>query len=284
MKQIRMRFPEGRAKCLTLSYDDGVEQDIQLAELMKQYGIAGTFNINAGNIAPEGTVYEPGTIHRRMTLQQCRDTYLSSPLFEVATHGYTHPFLDALPSSEAVYQVIADRRALEQQFGGLIRGHAYPYGTYNSQVMEILDKCGIVYARTIRSTCQFELPENWLELHPTCHHQNPQLMELAEKFLTQAPRRGPWMFYLWGHSYEFEEQDNWQVIADFFQKMAHHPDIWYATNIQVYDYIRAFRQLIYSADGTTVYNPTDTDLWLKDAASERCVHKIPAGQTIKLGE
>lgn len=39
---MHFRFPGGKGKCLTLSYDDGVEQDIRLIGLMKQYGIAGT--------------------------------------------------------------------------------------------------------------------------------------------------------------------------------------------------------------------------------------------------
>ena len=43
-----LRFPGGKAKCLTLSYDDGVQQDARLCGLMKKYGIAGTFNISSG--------------------------------------------------------------------------------------------------------------------------------------------------------------------------------------------------------------------------------------------
>ena len=30
-----MRFPEGKPKAITLSYDDGMSQDIKLVELMK---------------------------------------------------------------------------------------------------------------------------------------------------------------------------------------------------------------------------------------------------------
>ena len=31
-----MRFPGGRAKAFTLSYDDGVEQDIRFIEMMEE--------------------------------------------------------------------------------------------------------------------------------------------------------------------------------------------------------------------------------------------------------
>ena len=39
MKTLFMRFPEGRAKALTLSYDDGVEQDLDLMEILDRYGL-----------------------------------------------------------------------------------------------------------------------------------------------------------------------------------------------------------------------------------------------------
>ena len=34
MADIFMRFPEGKSKALTLSYDDGVEQDKRLIQIM----------------------------------------------------------------------------------------------------------------------------------------------------------------------------------------------------------------------------------------------------------
>lgn len=55
MGSIFMRFPGGKSKALTLSYDDGVAQDIRLIEIMKKHGLKGTFNINSGLYAPEGT-------------------------------------------------------------------------------------------------------------------------------------------------------------------------------------------------------------------------------------
>lgn len=47
MKIKFLRFPEGKTKAVTLSYDDGVEQDIKLVEMMTDYGFYGTFNLNS---------------------------------------------------------------------------------------------------------------------------------------------------------------------------------------------------------------------------------------------
>ena len=69
------------------------------------------------------------------------------------------------------------------------------------------------------------------------------------------------MFYLWGHSYEFEANDNWNVIEEFAEYMANREDIWYATNIEIYDYQDAFKKLLFSVDGRIVKNPTAMELW-----------------------
>ncbi len=278
MHHIYMRFLGGKDKCLTLSYDDCVEQDIRLCQLMKQYGIAGTFNINTGSYVEEGHVFEPGRIHRRMTKNRTTELFANEPLFEVATHGVNHPFLNKIPVAHATWQVIADRNNIEEQFGTICRGHAYPYGTYNDQVMDCLRACGIVYARTVKSTEKFAFPEDFLQWHPTCHHANPRLMELTDQFLAPVQKDSR-LFYLWGHSYEFDEKNNWHVIEDFFKKVAGHQDVWYATNIQVYDYKAAFDQLIWNVECTQVYNPTATDLWFH---AKKQVYCVKAGQTICL--
>lgn len=67
MASLFMRFPGGRTKSLTLSYDDGVQQDIRLVDILNKHGLKGTFNLNSGLYAPEGTVYPKGQFHRRIS-------------------------------------------------------------------------------------------------------------------------------------------------------------------------------------------------------------------------
>ena len=75
MIQFRMRFPGGKIKAFTMSYDDGVEQDVKLIEIMRNNGIKGTFNISSGEYPPEGHKWPEGQIHRRMTLAECKKAY-----------------------------------------------------------------------------------------------------------------------------------------------------------------------------------------------------------------
>ena len=273
-----MRFPQGRSKALTLSYDDGVEQDARLIELMKQYGVRGTFNVSYGNICPPDRIYEEGRIHRPMTLEQMKKVYDWDGV-EIAAHGLHHPYLERLVPSVAMREIYEDRLGLEKEFGGLVRGMAYPYGTYNDQVVEIARKCGIRYARTTQKTMRFDIPKDWLRLHPTCHHAKPELMDLTDEFLAKKVEQEPMLFYLWGHSYEFERDNNWEVIIAFFEKVANKEEIWYATNIELYDYTMAFERLRYSCDGKRVSNPSAIDVWVAHGGNNIC---IPAGKTVEL--
>ena len=270
MANLFMRFPGGKAKALTLSYDDGVEQDVRLLEIMKQHGLKGTFNLNSGLYAADGTVYPEGHIHRRMTKKQCVDLYKDSGM-EVAVHGLTHPFLEQLPSNQCVQEILLDRVNLEQEYDQIVRGMAYPYGTYSDTVVEILRQCGIAYARTVISTGAFDIPTDWLRLPATCHHNDERLMTLAHKFAEEAPNRTPWLFYLWGHSYEFEANDNWKVMEEFAEYIGGREDVWYATNIEVYDYVKAYEQLIFSLDGKKVFNPTSREIWFERDGKSICV-------------
>ena len=278
-RHLFMRFPEGRCKALTLSYDDGVDQDIRFMEILNEYGIKCTFNLNSGCYAPEGKVYEAGNIHRVMSRSASVALYKNSG-HEVAVHGYTHPWLEKLPSAQVAYEIIKDREDLEKTYGCIVRGMAYPYGTYNDDVVRVLADCGIVYARTTKSTEKFDVPTDWLRMPATCHHNNPALMELAQKFVELQNGR-PRLFYLWGHTYEFEGKNNWNVIEEFCKYMGGREDIWYATNIDIYEYIEDYQRLVFSSDMSIIKNPTARKLWFALGDKE---YTIDPGQTIVVEE
>jgi hypothetical protein len=106
-------------------------------------------------------------------------------------------------------------------------------------------------------------------------------MELAKRFAEVTPKFKyiNWMFYVWGHSYEFDDQDNWNVIEEFAEYIGGRDDIWYATNIEIYDYIKAYEALQTSVDKKTVYNPSAMDVWFVEENEIYCIH---GGQTLHL--
>lgn len=274
---MKMRLKDGKLKVLTLSYDDGGVQDIRLIEIMNKYGLKGTFNINSGLYTAEDKVRD--RFYGRLKLSEARQLYLNSG-HEVAMHGLTHPFLEQLDSSEVVYEITEDRKNIENQFGTIARGFAYPYGTYNDSVVDILGKCGISYARTVNSTFRFDFPQNWLLLNPTCHHNYDKLNELITKFVEAPHRFGcAEMFYLWGHSFEFDDNNNWEIFENFAKYASGHEHIWYATNIEVFDYVMAYKGLRTSYDKKLVHNPSSVDVWFESDGTEYCIR---GGETLKL--
>ncbi|MBE6553448.1 MAG: polysaccharide deacetylase [Ruminococcaceae bacterium] len=281
MNSILLRFPNGAAKALTLSYDDAVTEDIRLIAIMQKHGLKGTFNINTSQyISPDFSYPPEKKWGRRMTEAEATALY-SQEGVEPALHGYTHSVLSSQPPAQVVYEVMKDRDHLESQFGKIVRGMAYPFGAYNDSVLSCLKSCGIAYCRTTKETHRFDLPADWLCWHPTCHHNDPMLFELTQKFLKED--RSTWLtprvFYLWGHAYEFEQKENWDRIEKFAAEMGDRDDIWYATNIEIYEYVEAFRQLIFTLDERIVTNPTATAVrfYLKDV-----LYTIEPGETRRL--
>jgi peptidoglycan/xylan/chitin deacetylase (PgdA/CDA1 family) len=221
-------FPNGTMKALTLSYDDGVEQDRKLVEILNRYGIKAAFNLNSGIQTGANGWQNKDVQIRRMNIKELPALYEGH---EIAVHSLTHPHLENLDGETIRNELEQDKLNLERIFGKPVYGMAYPFGTYNDLVVKTVGDCGLKFARAVESTYSFDVPASLLVYRPTLHHKDPRLMELAEDFIKLKPA-GPQVFYLWGHSYEFDTDRNWQVIEDFCRLMAGRDDIYYATNAQ----------------------------------------------------
>ena len=260
------RFKDGKKQILTMSYDDGHETDRKLVEIFNKFGIKGTFFINSG------TLEEPVTINKS-ELAELYDKH------EVAVHTVSHPHLERLPLQNIVQEVIQDRQNLEQLCGYPVRGMSFPYSTYNDDVLSAIKSCGIVYSRTANSTKSFSFPMNFLTWNPTCHH-NDNVLEMGKRFLDDF--NFPWrsdLFYVWGHSYEFNNDNNWDLIETFCEQMAGYEQVWYATNIEIFDYITAQKNLQLSVDNRIIYNPSVQSVWV---SNDDETIEIKGGETVKL--
>ena len=272
---IIMQFPGGLKKALTFSYDDGVRQDIRLVALFDKYGVKGTFNINTGCFGADNPD-EIATGKGRMSLREVKELFCNSP-HEIAVHGLYHANLTQLDEMGIANEIVTDKKNIENIFGTVTRGAAYAYGTYNDTAIRVLRDSGVVYCRTTQSVEDFSIPKNWLELRSTCHHKCDHLADLTTRFL--EPSEEPMLFYVWGHSYEFDNDDNWSVMEDLLKTASGREDVWYATNIEIFDYLAAYNALKYSVDGNLVYNPSALDVFI--SCDGKGV-KIPAGSTVKL--
>lgn len=263
MKILANVYPHGKKSALTMSYDDGLRFDRRLVEIFNRNGIKGTFHLNGGRSESDGIVSH----------EEYASLYAGH---EVSCHLLTHPFPRNCPDSVLIGEIIEDRRILEKYCGYTVRGMSYPYGEYSEKAIGIFRTCGMKYARTVASTNDFILPEDFMRWNPTTHH-NGNLTELFDRMLSMKYTRLQCM-YVWGHSYEFDRQNNWEVIEEFCKYASGRDDVWYATNIEIYDYVTALRNLEVSVDGRHVYNGSANTVWV--TADGECVEIKPGHNTL----
>ena len=74
-----LRFPQGKFKAVTFSYDDGCKQDLRFSEILSRYGMKGTFNLNSDEMRKG----------RGLSTEEVKEHLLGKG-HEIAVHGYNH--------------------------------------------------------------------------------------------------------------------------------------------------------------------------------------------------
>lgn len=283
MKQyLFLRFPNGKPKAVTLSYDDAVRSDLKLAEILDAHEMKATFNIPSAFLNS-----------KRLSAEEIKHR-LYEKGHEIAIHCASHIAPGLARPIDGIQEVLKDRLALEEMLDCIIRGMAYPdsgittmaNGASYDNIRHYLKDLNIAYSRTLGGdNNRFELPTDWYAWMPTAHHENPNLFEYIEQFTAFDPKnaypcgRTPRLFYLWGHSYEFENNHNWDRLEMICEKLSGKDDIWYATNIEIYDYVQAYSSLRFSADGKRVYNPSLLTVWFE---SDEKLYSVTPGEMIRI--
>ena len=232
-----MRYPGGVPKAVTFSYDDGVPQDKRLAELFDKYGLKCTFNINSSLLGLKGAINFDGKSvnHTKIAPLDVKKVYANH---EVAVHTLTHPNLTLEEDTTVEYQVEEDRKALERLTEKKVCGMAYPCGGVNNddRVAEIIkNKTNVLYSRTITSSHSFDLPPNLYRLNPSVYiTETDKMFEMANEFINLKTDE-PKLFYVWGHSYEFDVIDeiSWERFEQVCKLISGKDDTFYGTNKEV---------------------------------------------------
>ena len=134
-----------KKKAFTLSYDDGISQDIRFVELINRYGLKCTFNLNSGiQTGANSWTGQNDVVVTRMNMEGLRKLYAGH---EIAAHSLTHPDLTKLDEATVYNELSRDKANLEDFFGTKVTGMAYPYGTHDEKVRAIVKKAGLHYAR-----------------------------------------------------------------------------------------------------------------------------------------
>lgn len=227
---------EGKRKAITFSYDDGVMQDVRLIELLERYNLKATFNLNSNLFGVAGSAVRKGKYVRvdRIKKENIKAIYKNH---EVAVHTLSHPDLTKITDSEIIYQVKKDQEQLEKVMQREIVGMAYPGGgiNFNNHISQLIKKkTNLKYARTTLNTDSFLKQKNLFQYKPNVYHiMNIQrLFEMGEQFI-QSTSDKEQIFYVWGHSFEFDIYDTWAVFEEFLKMISNREDVYYGTNRQV---------------------------------------------------
>ena len=232
-----MTFKESnQLKAVTFSYDDGVLQDFRMVELLNQYGLKATFNLNSQVLGTRGVLEMEGKriAHYKIHEQDVKTLYAGH---EVAAHTLTHPNLTTLSDEEVLRQVVEDQKNLSVLVGVPVVGLAYPCGgkNHDERVATLIrEHTTIQYCRTILSNGNFDPQEDLYRFQPTAFHlEFDKLVTLGKEFVESTPKT-PQIFYVWGHSYEMDcHPENWQKLEEFFKLISGKKDIFYGTNQEV---------------------------------------------------
>ena len=209
---------------VTTSWDDGHKSDIRLAQLLKRYGIQGTFYVS-----PETREFPAS---ERLTAEEIRQLAQD---FEIGAHTMTHPHLNHLPTDAARQEIIDSKVALELIIGKPLLSFAYPYGDYNEDTKRLVEEAGFRSARSVRrfmthSVDRFAMGTT-VDTFDHLRDGIPTVLELCGRRPWRVFRMRRWdnlaktmfmrarehggVFHLWGHSHELDAHNDWERIMNF---------------------------------------------------------------------
>lgn len=273
-----LRFPEGREKALSFTFDDGCVEDRRLIEKIGELGLRCTCNLNSDWF--DLTL----PYNKRMTAEETVAA-LDREYVEIACHGAKHADCFNTRGASFLWDAAKDRAQLEALFHRPITGYAFPQGAVTEEAKRDLAAAGFEYARGVGYYGNFNVPGDLYNIQGTVDLLGGAIEDVMEKFLAAKCEEWIWgdadakFCELFIHSYTIDTEEKWSLLFERLERLAHHDEIWYATNIEVVRYIKAFRSLIFSLEHEYVYNPSALDVWIW---TESGTAKIGAGGTVAL--
>jgi peptidoglycan/xylan/chitin deacetylase (PgdA/CDA1 family) len=219
---------------ITTSWDDGHQLDFRVAELLAKYKLTGTFYVPRSSQRP---------VMNRSQISELGKT------FEIGAHTLEHVAIDTLSDAEALAQLSGSREWLEQLTGSPCRVFCFPGGKFRNRQLPLVRQAGFEAARTVEllstanprridglcvipTTVQafphsaYAYARNAAKRFSTAHLislpaaiQSKGWTFLAGEMLRRAMENGG-VFHLWGHSWEIEEQGEWENVEAVLRTMS----------------------------------------------------------------
>jgi hypothetical protein len=189
-------------------WDDAVEDDIRLIEILRNYNAKASFNLNpASHKAKRSGQYNEkwGKTILRLAKGELLSVYDG---FTIANHSMTHPWPTRISIKQWTSEVVDARKALQDMFQQPINGFAYPFGEANQAVADVVRNAGHCYGRMVAPQTPCLPQADPLRFNPDCHFKSPDFWDRYEK--AKASTAGA--FYFWGHSFELKTEADWDAF------------------------------------------------------------------------
>lgn len=197
-------------KIFLLSFDDGTVYDKRFVQLLNQYNIKCTFNLNSG-LEDFVWNYEDRYPIRR---QRLADTVQQYRGHEIASHSLHHHWLNTLTPPQLSREVGEDCKNLKTIFGVDTLGFAVPFTACGEREINIIRRF-VRYIRLSQFSDRFDLPEDPYHIPIHGLYNQPDIRERIAAFARNSLPVS--LFVLAGHSYEFEVLDHWEYMEQLLQ-------------------------------------------------------------------
>lgn len=252
---IRKLFPHGRRKAFSVTYDDGVEQDVRFVELLNRYGLRGTFNLNSLLMERRfAWTHDSGLVVRRLPPESAACLYAGH---EVASHTLTHPYMDSLTREEIMHQLSADRAKLQRLTGQEVAGFAVPFDYYSELIALCARECGFEYARISEESGAFRAEDDAYHWRATVFHCSSEVEGLFRRFLDTEEELA--CFQLVGHTYDLDAGDMWDRIEALFAAVSGRDDVLPMTTLELVRYTKAMAAA--EIGGGCIRNASSEPVW-----------------------
>lgn len=238
---------------VTTSWDDGDILDNKLADLLKKYGVKGTFYVTKN--------------YRSDRLSET-DIKNISEFHEIGAHTLTHPDLRTLNADKMKEEIDGSKRWLEEVLGKQIKMFCYPKGLFNETAVSVTKAFRFLGARTT-NLGSMEMPNDAFLMNTTLQvypfpfrkidSKKYYVGKLIQPLIQRAPKliangvsifsMNSWLntakatfdtafkkegvFHLWGHSWEIEKYGMWEDLEKLLQYISNKQSCKYVTNSEL---------------------------------------------------
>ena len=157
IKMSELLEHDNQEKVVAITFDDGYEDNYTDAfPLLKKYNACATLYLVIDRhqndwSAKKNPKHNKGDLAKKSKLSDDQvEEMVTSGIFELGGHTYSHPFLPNLSAEDKEHEMISSKSFLETKFNTSISSFAYPFGIYSSADVDIIKASNFISAVTTK--------------------------------------------------------------------------------------------------------------------------------------